>query len=169
MNRVVECKVLRRQEPGREPLGRSKANEPEWSSEMKGYGASQERFGASQGLPRNPFSVVWYLLVVQSYLRVRVAAVLAILLCVVYAMGMGGIVLWLLEAVSRLTGSEVAPAMVPQGVRFAVGSAWVILFTLVFVYRLFRSFVPASLMRRDVDAAQVIRAGEQLVARYRSS
>ena len=161
MDRAKECDVLHRQEARRARSGARTATTREWYREMKRYGASQE-------LPLNPFSVAWHLVVVQPYLRVRVAAILAILLCVVYAMGMGGIVFWLLDAGFRLIGSEVSPDMLPQGLRVAVGSVWVIVFTLVFVYRLFRSFVPASLMRRDVDAAQVIRAGEQLVARYRS-
>ncbi len=116
----------------------------------------------------NTLSVVWHLVVVQPFMRVKLAAVLAVLLCVVYAMGLGGIVLWLLDTVPGLFQSDWSPHALSQGVRIAAGSTWVIFFTVLFTHRLFRSFMPLALMRRDVDTDQVIRAGERWVARYRS-
>lgn len=113
-------------------------------------------------------SVVWHLVVVQPYMRVKLAAVLAVLLCVVYALGLGGIVLWLLDTVPGLFRSDWSPYALSQGVRIAAGSTWVIFFTVLFMHRLFRSFMPLSPTRRDVDTDQVIRAGRRLVARYRS-
>jgi hypothetical protein len=123
----------------------------------------------------NAFSAFWYLIRFRE-MHVRLAAVLAILLCVIYSMGLGGLVLWMLKAATGLLGSEWSPDALSPPVRTAVGTAWVVFFTFVFMNMMFSSllrplpggFLQLLRSRQPFNAAQVIRASEQLAAKYRS-
>ena len=101
-------------------------------------------------------------------MQVKAAAGLAILFCVVYAMGLGGIVLWLWTFASSFTGGIPSPDSLAPSTRTAVGVAWVFFFTGVFMSLFVRAFLPRPLLRRASDVDAVIRASDELLARIRS-
>ena len=118
------------------------------------------------------FSAFWYLIRFRE-MHVRLAALLAILLCVVYSMGLGGLVLWMLKTATGLLGSEWSPDALSLPVRIAAGAAWIVFFTFVFMNMMFSSllrqlpgdFLQLLRSRQPLDAAQVIRASEQLAGK----
>ncbi len=112
-------------------------------------------------------SVFWYLLRFPG-LRVRVAAALAIFLCVVYALGLGGLVLLIAETAASRFGIEWFPHNLSPWLWIGLGTGWVIVFAGVFATFLFHGFLPRALSRREWNADQVIEATEQLAAKYRS-
>lgn len=109
-------------------------------------------------------------------MQVKAAAMLAILFCVVYAMGLGGIVLWLWRFASSFTGGVSFPDSLAPWARIAVGVAWTAFFSVVFMTPLLRNFLPRPSRReplnkhgvRQSDVNEVIRASEELLARIRS-
>ncbi len=78
-------------------------------------------------------SAFWYLVSFPGSYVVRVAAALAFLLCVVYSMGLGGIVLWISSSTASFVGSEWSPDALPPLARTALGTTWVVSFTFVFM------------------------------------
>ena len=93
---------------------------------------------------------------------------LAIFLCVVYATGLGGLVVLIAEAAASRLGNEWSPYTLSPWVRIGLGTGWIIVFAGVFATFLFHSFLPRALSRREWNADQVIEATEQLAAKYRS-
>ena len=90
------------------------------------------RYSASQPRP-STLSAFWYLISFPGSYVVRVAAALAILLCVVYSMGLGGLVLWVSSSTASFFGSEWSPYALPPLARAALATAWVAVFTFVFM------------------------------------
>ena len=78
-------------------------------------------------------SAFWYLIRFPGLYEVKMAAVLAILLCVVYSMGLGGLVLWISESAASFLGSEWSPDALSPLVRATLGVTWVAFFTFVFM------------------------------------
>lgn len=103
-----------------------------------------------------------------SGLHVRAVAALAILFCVVCAMGLGGIVLWFWELASSSVDGVSSPYGLAQWVRIAVGVPWVLVVTVAFMMWFLRSFLPRPSLRPDADVEEVIRTSEELLARTRS-
>ena len=103
-----------------------------------------------------------------SGLHVRAVATLAILFCVVCAMGLGGIVLWFWELASSSVDGVSSPYRLAQWVRIAVGVPWFLVVTVAFMMWFLRSFLPRPSLRPDADVEDIIRTSEELLARTRS-
>ena len=98
------------------------------------------RDSASQAYP-STLSAFWYLISFPGSYVVRVAAALAILLCVVYSMGLGGVVLWISSSAASFFGSAWSPYALPPLARAALGTAWVVVFTFMFMNMMLSIFL----------------------------
>ena len=102
-----------------------------------------------------------------SGLQVRAVATLAILFCVVCAVGLGGIVLWFWELASSSVDGVSSPYRLAPWIRMVVGVPWVLVVTVAFMTWILRSFLPRPLLRPDADVDDVIRTSRELLARTR--
>ena len=101
--------------------------------------------GRTSGLDPNVFSAFWRLMRCTET-HVRVAALFAILFCVICSMGLGGLVLpSLTDAINSWFGMEWSPDGLALWARITLAVVWVVPFSLAFMYLLLAGFWPLPL------------------------